>query len=265
MGLTSPIVIFSANLYTYRMKKLFLLATLPIILALAACVTDEQLSSTLGSLNTAFLGQAQSPLSQGDIASGLKEALTVGSGRAISTLSRDGGFFRDELVKIALPPSYQRLQSTLGALGLSSLLGDVELKINRAAESASAKAKPIFLNAIQGLTIQDALGILKGGNSAATDLLQNRTQSQLTAAFAPVVQNALQQVGAINQIEATRKQLQAIPFASYLAPQLNTDIDDYVVQQTLNGMFSKLALEEKAIRENPAKRTTELLQRVFAR
>ena len=243
------------------MKKLYLLLALP----LAACVTDEKLATTLTTLNNAVLGQTQSPLSELEISNGLKEALKIGSDRAISTLSRYDGFWQDQLVQVALPPAYHRIDSTLSALGMGHVMDDIHLKINRAAEEASSKAKPIFLNAIQGLTIQDATTILNGGNSAATDLLQSRTQQKLNNAFAPVVQNALRQVGAIQQIEATKTQLNQIPFASYLVPQLNQNIDDYVVEQTLNGLFAKLAKEEQAIRQNPAKRTTELLRRVFTK
>ncbi len=195
-----------------------------------------------------------------NIADGLKQALELGVTSGVDILSKDGGYFKDQAVKILLPDELKQVDSALRKIGLSSL-ADQGLKVlNQAAESAVSEAKPIFISAIKNMTINDAMGILKGDNLAATTYLKTNTFSALETAFAPKVEACLSKVGADKVWTNIIEQYNQIPFVKKVEPNLTS----YVTTQTINGLFTKVGDKEKEIRTNVAARTTPLLQSVFA-
>ena len=207
-------------------------------------------------------------LSEADIVAGLKQALSFGSDSAGSQLSRTNGYFNDAAVKILLPPEAQQVVSYASQIGLQPYINDVVLKMNRGAEKAATKAAPIFLNAITTMTITDGLNILNGADTAATGYLRSRTSSQLTTAFAPEINAAMDEVGATTAWNTLFSNYNT--YANTFAGQLlglqvvNPDLGGYATQKALNGLFLKVADQEKLIRNDPAKRTTDLLKKVFA-
>lgn len=200
-------------------------------------------------------------LSNTEIASGLKEALQIGTERVVSQLSQTGGFDADPAVHIPLPASLDRVQSALEAVGMSSLLDDLELRLNRAAEQAVPQAKDLFFQAIQQMTLDDARAILSGPDDSATRYFQEKMSPPLAEAMEPIVQSSLTDVGAVQAYDQAMGQYQQIPFV----PDAKADLSTYVVQKGMDGIFYYLAQQEAAIRSNPAQRTTELLRKVFGR
>lgn len=211
-------------------------------------------------LNRVLQGASNAILSNEDVANGLKEALVKGISVGSDSASREGGFYKNELIRIALPEEFRKVEGTMRKLGLGAEVDRVLLAINRGAENAAKEAKPIFINAIKQLTIQDAFSILKGEEDAATQFLRRTTSDQLTTLFKPRVQESLNQVGATRYYTDLVKAYNAIPSTKKLNPDLNA----YVTEQALNGLFKLIAQEEKNIRENPLERTTVLMRRVFA-
>ena len=193
------------------------------------------------------------------VAAGLKEALRVGSGTVVSQLGKLDGFNADPKIHIPLPKSFKKVQSALKPLGMSPLLDDLELRLNRAAEQATPKAKALFLSAIEEMTLDDVMGIYQGPPDAATRYFQKKMSPQLAVEMKPIVDQTLAQAGAIQAYDNVMGQYRSVPFA----PDVKADLTGYVVEQGMNGIFHYLAREEAAIRQNPAKRTTELLRAVF--
>ena len=202
-------------------------------------------------------------VSEADAAAGLKEALRVGTDRVVARLGRPDGYFLDSVVRIPLPGYLTRVQTALRAVGASHLLDDLELRLNRAAEAAAPHAKAIFVDAIRDLTISDALDILGGGDTAATDYFQRKMTPPLTSAFRPIISRELEGAGALTAFDRVADRYAQIP----LVPALQADAKDRLITHgldgALSGLFYYLGEEEAAIRRNPAKRTTEILRRVF--
>jgi len=193
------------------------------------------------------------------IAAGLKEALRVGSDTVVGRLGRLDGFNADPAIHIPLPKSFKTVQSTLKPLGMSHLLDDLELKLNRAAEVATPKAKELFLTSIEQMTMDDVMGIYNGPPDAATRYFRGKMSAPLETEMRPIVDQALAQAGAVQAYDNVMRQYRNMPFV----PDVKADLGGYVVEQGMNGIFHYLAQEEAAIRQNPAKRTTELLRTVF--
>lgn len=206
-------------------------------------------------------GTTNNGLSTTDIAAGLKEALQVGTKRGVEKLSAVDGFFKDAAIKILLPPEAQKIEKTLRSMGLNKPVDDAILSMNRAAEDAAKSAVPIFVNAIQQITFQDAVGILKGSDSAATKYLHERTALPLTNAFKPVVQKSLAATDATKYWETMVATYNKIPFVK----KVNTDLSAYVTDKALSGIFYQVAQEEQKIRKDPVAQTTDLLKRVFGK
>lgn len=195
-----------------------------------------------------------------EIANGLKEALNMGIDKQVSKLTQTDGFFGNELVKIMLPEELQKVDKTLRDIGLSSL-ADEGLKIlNRAAEDAVSEATPIFVNAVKGMTFNDAKNILLGSDTAATVYLTNATQTELYNKFNPVIKNSFEKVGADRIWNNLITRYNNIP----LTNNVNPDLTDYVTKEALNGVFTMIAVEEKEIRTKVSSRTTDVLRKVFA-
>lgn len=202
---------------------------------------------------------AGAALSTGDIASGLKEALRVGSERVVSQVGKTDGYNADPAIHLPLPGSLKSVQSALKAAGMSSMLDDLELKLNRAAEAAAPKARALFVDAISQMSIDDARNIYNGPKDAATKYFQSKMSKPLAAEMSPVVDKSLAEVGAIKSYDAVMGQYKQIPFV----PDAKANLTSYVVEKGMDGIFLYLGKEEAAIRDNPAKRSTELLQKVF--
>ena len=200
-------------------------------------------------------------LTDGEIASGLKEALRVGADLVVDQLGVTDGFNADPNIHIPLPNSLKKVQSTLDKVGMSSMLDDLETRLNRAAEIATPKAKELFFNAISAMTLDDARNILGGENDAATRYFQSKMTPDLVKEFTPIVNDSLSEAGAIKSYDKAIGQYKKIP----LVPDVKTDLSSYVVEKGMDGIFHYLAVEEAKIRTNPVARTTELLKKVFGK
>jgi len=211
-------------------------------------------------INNSSSGNSFSNLSSNDIASGLREALQVGTKNAAGRLSAPNGFFGNSLIKILMPPEAKKVESTLRGMGLGAQVDNAILSMNRAAEDASAKAVPIFVNAITSMSIEDGLKILRGGNDAATQYLKSKISAALTAAFRPVVSASLDKVGATKYWADIFGTYNKLPMTF---KKVNPDLPAYVTERALNGLFIAIAEEESKIRSNPAARTSDMLQKVF--
>lgn len=195
--------------------------------------------------------------SQSDVSKGLLEALRVGAERAVAQASSAGGFLDNPLIRIPLPPAIQKVSRTLRSVGLGGEIDKFETTLNRGAEKAASRAMPIFGDAIRQLTFQDVERIWKGGDTAATEYFRGKTSAALSEAFLPVVHEATQAVGVTRAYDA----LAGNPLVQLAAG--GTDLDHYVNDKALDGLFTLLAAEEKKIRTDPLARSTELLKKVF--
>lgn len=234
-------------------------AFLALLLPLPLAAQTDWMKMGRDLLGTAVKNPAAPTADSNQIAAGLKEALRVGSDTVVAQLGKPDGFNADPAIHIPLPKSFKTVQSTLKPLGMSYLLDDLELKLNRAAEQATPKAKALFLSAIEGMTLDDVMGIYHGPEDAATRYFQQKMSPQLAVEMKPIVDQALSQTGAVQAYDNVMGQYRAVPFV----PDVKADLTGYVVDQGMNGIFHYLAQEEAAIRQNPAKRTTELLRTVF--
>lgn len=198
-------------------------------------------------------------LSNSEIAAGLKEALRVGSDSVVNRLGKHNGFNKDSFAHIYLPQDLARVQSTLKKIGYSHYLDDLELKLNRAAEKATPRAKTLFISAIKQLTWSDVKNIYNGPDDAATRYFQGKMTPPLKKDMYPVINQVLAEVGVVQSYERTIRKYRSIPFV----PDVRADLTEYTINKTLDAVFHYLAKEEAAIRKNPAKRTTELLRKVF--
>jgi hypothetical protein len=198
-------------------------------------------------------------LSNNDVNFGLKEALEIGIKNATALASQVNGFYKNPLIFIPWPPEAEQMKKMLLKIGLKKQVDKLVLTLNRAAEESAKKAAPIFLDAIKGLTIQDGMQILRGPNDAATAYLKRKTSGPLTAAFRPVVKRAMDKVEVTKYWNPLVSQYNRIPFMGPVDP----DLDNYVTERAVSGLFKLLANEEKKIRQNPAARVTDILRRVF--
>lgn len=201
-----------------------------------------------------------SSLSTDQIVEGLKEALNVGAQNSTSKLSVTDGFFKDAAVKILMPDEAKKVETTLRSLGMGKLVDNAILSVNRAAEDASKTAAPIFLNAIKSMSIQDALGILQGTDTAATSYLRKTTSKDLTGSFRPVIEQSLQKTG------ATKYWSDVFTYYNKVAlKKVDPDLSSYVTTKALSGIFYYVGEEEKKIRTNPAAQVTDILKQVFGK
>jgi len=239
------------------MKKLsafVVVLSLQLVLSLPAHAQPKIFST-----GTASGGNSGKRLQSSEIDLGLKEALILGAKNAALKAAKVDGFYKNPLIFIPFPPEAQAMKTTLETLGLKSQINYFIKTLNRAAEEAAKKAAPIFLQAIKGLTIQDGYQILKGPNDAATRYLRKKTSRQLTQAFRPVVAQAIQKVQLTRYWNPLVTRYNQIPFVK----RVNPNLDDYVTQRAVSGLFKLMAQEEARIRQNPAARVTDILRRVF--
>jgi len=228
--------------------SLFLLVTFSFSSAKAQTIKDIFNSITKDKGNT----------NGSNIAAGLKEALQVGTERSVQKLSVLDGFFANAMIKILMPYEAKKVEQKLRAIGFGNMVDNAILSMNRAAEDASKSAAPIFINAIKQMTIQDAVGILRGNDFAATDFLKSKTSAALTNAFRPVIESSLQKVNATKYWNTIFSTYNKLSFN-----KINPDLSAYVTDKALSGIFYQVRLEEQKIRKDPAARTTDLLRQVF--
>lgn len=244
--------------------KLFKLLPL-FLLVLAGCAELTQIAQQTLNENR--------PLTQTEIISGLKEALIVGTGKSADILGKSDGYYKDNLVKILLPPEADVIVKNISKIpGGEKLVEDALLSINRAAEDAVSEAKPIFVNSIKSMTISDAVGILKGADNAATQYLHQTTYNQLAALYQPKIKASIDKklVGNVSTLQSWNLLTgKWNTLANSVAGKVgglkpvNTNLEEYLTQKALDGLFLKIAEQEKQIRENPVARVTEILKRVF--
>jgi len=201
-----------------------------------------------------------SQLSNAEVVDGLKEALEVGTKQAVQLAGQENGYYGRPAIKIPLPESIAKTESLMRAAGMGDQVDAFVLSMNRAAEKAAPEAQSIFWDAIQQMQFDDAQRILNGRDNEATLYFKDKTSDELTAAFKPLVHEAMQNVGVTQQYHSLQSGAEAIPFLS----EWLVDLDDYVTDQALEGLFTLVAQEEAAIRSDPAARVTDLLQKVFA-
>lgn len=210
-------------------------------------------------------GNAQAQISKlipsnTEIGTALKQALEQGTGKSTDQLSAVNGFFGNAAIKILFPPEAQKAEKTLRSLGLNQLCDNVILSLNRAAEGAAKEAKPIFIDAIKQMTLQDVSNILLGNPDAATQYFKRTTTLQLSAKFKPVIKVSLDQAGATKYYGTAATTFNKVPFVK----KINPDITDYVTQKAIDGLFLQIAKEELNIRQNLSARSTPLMQKVFS-
>ncbi|MHA7830137.1 MAG: DUF4197 domain-containing protein [Flagellimonas sp.] len=231
------------------MKRLVLCI---VMLQLVGCAELQQVVDQLPQ-GTTGIGNDQ-------IAQGLREALNMGIEKQVNQLTRENGFYKNELVKIMLPEELRKVDKALRDVGLSSLADKGLRIINRAAEDAVGEATPIFVDAVKGITFNDAKQILLGNDNAATQYLQQATKTQLYNKFNPIIKNSFQKVGADQIWSNIITKYNSLP----LTNDVNPDLTDYTTNEALEGVYTMIAVEEKEIRTKVSSRTTDLLKKVFA-
>jgi len=228
-----------------------------IAIGLVANPASAQVDQLLKGLG---VGQ-QSGLSEVKIGDGLKQALRVATEKSVSLTGRPNGYFSNAAIKILMPEKLQTVEQGLRMVGYGPQVDQFVLSMNRAAEQAAPAAKQIFVDAITSMSFDDAKKILAGSDTAATEFFKTKTTDKLTAAFKPVVDKTMAQTGVVQQYHALIGRFDAIPFAK----SQTFDIDGYVTNKALDGLFHVVGEQEKLIRTNPAARTTQLLRDVFAK
>ncbi|MEC7288563.1 MAG: DUF4197 domain-containing protein [Pseudomonadota bacterium] len=241
-----------------------------VIGALALCLMPAACESGDGGDFGQVLGDVLGEIGSGDtsggeltafeIDAGLRQALEIGIERVADQIGVVDGYWQDPQIKIPLPGRLGDLQRRLAGTPLASPLDDLQLRMNRAAEDAVPAGKRIIIDAVESITIEDAVGILRGGDSAATDFLRGRTEDNLRDLFTPYVETALDSSGAYRMLDSV---VSNQPLLAMAAVDYKSDLTTHAVQFGLDGLFTYLAVEEKKIRDNPVARTTELLRKVF--
>ena len=213
----------------------------------------------LKSLSEDDKGKIVKTPSYAEIGEAFKQALRIGTENVIGQLGTVDGFNADPSIHIPLPEEFNTIKTVLSRIGMSQLIDDLELKLNRAAETATPKAKNLFLQAITDMTFDDIKKIYEGPENSATKYFQSRMSPSLKKEMLPIVENALSQVGAIQAYDNVISQYKALPFV----PDVKANLTEHVIQKGMDGIFHYIAKEEASIRKNPVKQTTELLKKVF--
>ena len=234
--------------------RIVLLLALALLFAPACSSSGD---GGLGGLLDAAVGGSDSR--EGRIVAGLKEALQVGTRNTVSRTSVVDGYLGNAMIRILLPEQIRPAADIMRRVGLGAQLDGLQTQMNRAAELAAGEATPIFLDAIRGMTIRDARGILEGGETAATEFFRRTTSAPLRARYAPIVEAKMAQVGLARTYADLAGRYNALP----AVPKLQFDLNAYVIDKALDGLFTVLGEEERRIRTDPAARVTELLREVF--
>jgi hypothetical protein len=199
-------------------------------------------------------------LDEDTIVSGLKEALEVGTGKAVKDVSQLNGYYKNDFIKILMPEKIQKVADIMIRFGFEKEVKRFIKSMNRAAEKAGPEALSIFVGSIKEMTFTDARRILDGGDTAATEYFQRKTTKRLFDSFKPIVSSAMNDVGVTKNYKKMMKKYETIP----LMESVTVDLDRYVTDKALEGLFYMVGEEEKKIRKDPAARVTELLEKVFS-
>jgi len=245
------------------MKKI-IISTFSLLLSISLFAQKDSSNNLNGLFKKASSvfskNSSSSGLSSDEIVSGLKEALSLGAQKSGDKLSKPDGFFKDAAVKILLPKQVQDIEKKMRMFGMGKLVDNAELSMNRAAEDASKQAAPIFLSAIKKMTVPDALNILRGTDTAATGYLRKTTSPELIASFRPVIEESLKKTDANKYWKDVFS-----AYNRFSSKPVDTDINSYVTNKALDGLFYYVAQEEVNIRKNPAGRVTDVLKQVFGK
>lgn len=230
------------------MKRIFTIAAFALVFSSCSEILQSLPAGTSG------------PVSESEAGQGIKEALSQGLVKAVLKFNQEDGFFKDAIYKILLPPDAKKIENTLRDIGLGKMVDKAILQINRGAEDAAGYAKPIFVDAIKSMTLSDAIGLVRNGDTSATHFFRVKTTDKLIAAFMPVIKSSLDKVEATkyygdivtryNNFPTTRK-------------TINPDLPSFVTLKATDALFDMVAVEERNIRTNIAARTTDLLKKVF--
>ncbi|HEX7970634.1 MAG TPA: DUF4197 domain-containing protein [Thiobacillus sp.] len=242
------------------MKNLIVLVVALVLAAPAQAVDwNEMLKGVLGKPASQPAASGVDALSSADINAGLKEALTRGAGAAVAQLGQKDGFFGNAALKIPLPRNLQKAEKAMRMVGLGKQADDLVLAMNRAAEAAVPEAKPLLLDAVKAMTLEDARGILTGGPTSATDFFRKKTEAKLTERFGPVVKTNTDKVGLAQQYN----QVAGMAAQFKLLDQKQATIEQYVTRQALDRLYTLIGEKEAAIRANPVQAGSDLLKKVF--
>ncbi len=235
------------------MKNAIIVLSAAILLIGCAEMTTlmEEVNSTVPS--------GPAPLSNGEVISGLKEALTIGTNNSTALTSKLDGYYKNPEIFIPFPPEAIKVKEKVEALGMEKQVNEFVMTMNRAAETAAKEATPIFVSAVKDMTIADGFAILKGNDNAATMYLKDKTSSQLRVKFNPVVKNAIGKVKVTQYWNPVINTYNKIPFIE----KQNPNLDDYITTKAMDGLFIMIAKEEKKIRKDPLARVTNILKKVF--
>jgi Protein of unknown function (DUF4197) len=238
------------------MRKLLLAGAL--MISVSSC-QSQNFGNILKQANDVLGGTTSGPLSTEEIGRGLKEALTVGIKNSSSQASALDGYLGNQTIRLLFPPEAQKVEQKLRSIGLGNECDKFITALNRGAEKAAEKAVPVFVDAITKMTIQDALGILRGDKDAATNYLRRTSSQALMNEFAPIMQDAINSTGATKLYGDIANTYNKIPFQQ----KINPDLQQYATQRAIDGLFLLVAQEEQKIRDNPAARVSDILKRVF--
>ncbi len=231
-----------------------------ILIGCISAVAQINLGNLENNVTNAVKGNGTKPgLSNEDIVQGLKEALTIGSNNSASNASKVDGYYKHPVIKIPFPPDAQKVEKTARSAGMGSQVDTFVLKMNRAAEDAGKTVAPIFVDAVKNMTITDGVGILRGNNDAATVYLRNNTSDALKIKFKPIIQASIDRVQVMKYWKPLIDNYNRIPFVT----KINPDLNEYICNKALDGLFYLVAQEELKIRKDPMAQVTDILKKVF--
>ena len=261
--MTSNFIINQLAVYLNRGDKKFILMKkillLIFIISSASCKSQINVNNVLNTVNNAVNGNLGNGLSNADITAGLKEALNVGTKNASSQVSKADGFYKNNLIRIPFPKDARDMKTTLERMGMKKQVAAFEKQLNRAAEDAAKKAAPIFMAAVTSMTINDGLTILKGKDDEATHYLRKATTAQLVKEFRPIIAASMKKVNVTKYWNPLFSTYNKVP----LVKKVNPNLDDFVTEKAIEGLFIMVAGEELKIRKDPEARISEILKKVF--
>ncbi len=239
-----------------KMHKLLAVLVIMGLLIIQPPSASGQFKDMLKGIGKALRG---GELSESKIIQGLKEALQIGTGKAVQNVSQIDGYYKNPKIRIPLPEDVQKVEKILRAVGYGPKVDAFKLSMNRAAERAAPEAKSLFIDSIKQMTFSDAKKILQGRDNEATLYFEDKTRGRLNELFKPIVHTAMSEVGVTRGYQELDAKVRSIPFAE----RMSFDLDGYVTNKGLDGLFFMVAEEERKIRRNPAARVTDLLKEVF--
>jgi RNA binding exosome subunit len=232
-----------------------------LILTFFLCLTTSAQGGLLDNMLKGIGSSSKAESDDSTIASGLKEALTIGTEKAVNNVSQVDGYFGNQMIKILMPEKIQKVADILRNVGYQKEVDDFVLSMNRAAEKAAPQAISFFVDSIKEMTFEDARGILNGGDTSATEFFKRKTHDKIYDVFKPIISSSMDEVGVTRSYKEMMGKYESIPFMS----KESLDLDQYVTTKAMDGLFYMVGQEEKKIRTDPAARATDLLKSVFGK